>query len=134
MANRRAAVIDSSLFRQNADLVVMPSKDCDDRSPQSGPAHTLDLAAFTNAADLVRWEFSAYTSYGDARCDAEKIETLSDLFGPAFENAFRARHRVLLAQKRLLELRNELARIEADIAETEAVIRAGGNNSLILKA
>jgi hypothetical protein len=117
-------VIDHSIFTQNADLIVTPHQPF--HTSQSGPAYTLDLAAFTDAADLVGWEFSAYASYGDARCEAEKIETLSDLFGPLFEDLFRSRHRVLLAQHRLTKLHQELKQIQADITEAETVIQNNG--------
>lgn len=112
------------LFQQNADLVVLASADL--HPSQTGPAHTLNLMAITDAADLVQWEFAAYASYGEARCDAEKIETLSDLFGPEFETVFRNRHRVLLAQHRLIELQSELERICDDISNAEQVIANRG--------
>jgi hypothetical protein len=85
------------------------------------------LDAFERAEQMTSFEFDAYETFGQAACNAEGIETLHDLFGTRFAEAFFLRKKFLIldADRRdavvevaLAQLR--LDRIEAKITELMA--------------
>jgi len=94
-------------------------------------AFKLNISAFNDAADMVKWEMSAYDAYGQARCDRESVWTLSDLFGEDFNTAFRRRHNFLLAQHHLVGLRKERDELDKIIAEKEAIVTSYLRDSTI---
>ncbi len=77
------------------------------------------FGVFDRAEQMTAFEFNAYTTLGEAQCDAQGINTLEDMFGTEFSDAFYKRKNFLIAQHRLKELYSEKARIEAEIKRWE---------------
>jgi hypothetical protein len=92
--------------------------------PNEGVApRDLDLSTFTDAIQMTNYEFGAYETYGDARCDVENVQTLDDLFGSEFAERFFKRKRQLIAKFHLNVANLELEELQARIAHLEAQAR-----------
>lgn len=98
---------------RNGDLVVFGVR-----------ADQLAINEFTDALDLVEWEYAAYIAYTYERCDAENIQTIQDLFGEEFSTKFRNRHSYLLLQLNLTDAENDLVEAQARVDELKAKLAA----------
>lgn len=92
--------------------------------PNEGVApKDLKWSSFINAYQMTNYEFGAYETYGDARCEAEDINDLRALFGTEFETQFYKRKKQLIAQRRLLEAYKERDALNEQIIALEEAAR-----------
>ncbi len=81
-------------------------------------AEDLIIRSFAKAEDMTSWEFEAYDAYdnlhGKLACEIQNINTLADLFGQDFSDAFYIHKNTLLAQMSLTELQRQKEQLRKD--------------------
>ena len=112
------------ICKRNGRLFVQTTFDGSDKWYTGFPSYAeeLDLLVFENREQMAQWEYAAYASYGLDKCDAERIETLGELFGNEFQRQWNKRGNVLLAVSTLPNLRQEVKALQARISNLEAQI------------
>lgn len=78
------------------------------------------LDCFDDAEHMTAFEFDAYETMGPEELDRQGIETLHDMFGTEWAEAFYKRKNHLISKHELEELYRQRARLNAKIADLEA--------------
>ncbi|HYG36763.1 MAG TPA: hypothetical protein VEC99_18365 [Clostridia bacterium] len=109
---------------KNGDLIVRGER-----------VDQLDLTRFTAAKEMTYWElgqtgvlgvYEAYDAlHGEGTCERERLDTLTDLFGAEFSDAFFKQKNKLIARAYLKTAREELADVERRIRQLEHMEATG---------
>jgi hypothetical protein len=78
------------------------------------------LDCFDDAEDMTSFEFDAYETMGPEELDRQGIETLHDMFGTEWAEAFYKRKNHLITKHDLEDLYRERAKLNAEIEKLEA--------------
>lgn len=77
------------------------------------------LDAFDRAEQMTAYEFDAYDTLGNEECDRQGIQTLHNMFGKEWADAFFKRKKSLIARMQLEELYEERRSLTRLIDELE---------------
>lgn len=116
-----------SMPARNLDLIVIANEDRDPSLNYGMKGKTVLeigglLDCFDRAEQMTSYEFDAYETLGEDECDRQEIETLHDMFGTEWAEAFYKRKNSLIAKSRLLELYAERRTLTQEIEKYEAML------------
>lgn len=107
---------------RNLDLIVIPFGD-EPIVPALQDVKAGDvvnnLLLFTDAAQMVDYEFAAYELLGDEECDRQGIDTIYDMFGTEWATAFDKRREYLIIRFDLDRLYGARKELDTEIAALE---------------
>ena len=83
-------------------------------------ARDLDLQRFNKAFEMTDYEFDAYATFGDEELNRQGVQTLHDLFGKEWADAFYKRKNGLITSEKLVALYAEREVLNQTIAGYEA--------------
>lgn len=107
---------------RNLDLIVIPFGD-EPIVPALQDVKAGDvvnnLLLFTDAAQMVDYEFAAYELLGDEECDRQGIDTIYDMFGTEWATLFDKRREYLIIRFDLDRLYGARKELDTEIAALE---------------
>lgn len=104
-------VIETDMKKQFLDVIINGARVGD-----------LSLEAFACAGDMTDYEMSIYETIGDDELDRLGVETLNDLYGDEWANAFFKVKNRLLAKSQLVKLYEQRDVLFALILEKEKLL------------